>query len=471
MTTIFRSLQFCIRVTCMKNLFLKISILTVLIAGPLALVFAQTDYSDAERELEKASDKLFIQAERRYENGKYWEAARDLIVLLDFYPRYTRIDEATYILADCLYEIGLNDGANKLYRHLVKKHVRSPHLPNALLGLQRVEYDQHDYTKSLEFFKVLDRTNPPGQIHDASRYIAGLCYQRLHEYSQAVNILSAVSENSPFYPHALYTLAISHLRLKNVRQAIEAFRRIKKLSITSPERKRVLDETHLTLGYIYYELGYYKQALNEFNDVSSDHSRHLDALLAAGWACVKLDQFKQATLPLTELVANNPNDELAEEGLFLLGRCYLKMGLYAEAQSVYENLISIFPRREVIPNMVNEINLTLEAESIKMERIKLDLLMLETKLLDMLEISSEQPMPEHIQEEQERIAEARIGLLKRIREERQTFEKMSYLIDSMKHRTEVKQDRRDWRAYAEYGRTRARFLKEIQNKENKSQVQ
>jgi tetratricopeptide (TPR) repeat protein len=455
----------------MKNLFLKISFLVLIFTGTSAPVFAQTDYSDAERDLEKASDKLYVQADRRFKDGKYWEAARDLIVLLDFYPRYSRIDEATYILADCLYEIGLNDGANKLYRHLVKNYVRSPYLPNALLGLQRVKYDQHDYVKSLEFFKVVDRTNPPEHIHDASRYIAGLCYQRLHEYSQAVTVLSAVSDNSPFYPYALYTLAINHLRLKNVRQAIESFRRIRKLSITNTARKRVLDETHLTLGYIYYELGYYQQALNEFNDVSPDHSSHQDALLAAGWASIKLERFKQATLPLTELVANDPTDELAEEGLFLLGRCYLKMGLYSEALSVYENLINIFPRREVIPNMVNEINLTLEAESIKMERIKLDLLMLETKLLDMLEISSEQPMPEHIQQEQDRIAEARIGLLKRIREERETFEKMSYLIDKMKRRTEVKQDRRDWRAYAEYGRTRAKFLKEIQDKDNKAQVQ
>lgn len=414
-----------------------------------------------QKDLEKASDRLFWEAKRYYDQGLYWESARDLIVLLDFHSNYSKIDQVVIFLADCLYEIGLDEGATRLYKHLIQKYIRSPYLPNALLGLQKIEYKRNDFGRSIEFYKAIVRGNPTEETLDASRYYAGLAFYKLKDYPRAIKILSNIDEKSPYYDYGLYSVGLSLLRLKRVRQAIDTFRNVCKLPIISEDRRSVVDEAHLTLGYIYYELGYYKQALGQFRSVSSNHSSYDKALLAAGWAANQMGEYEEAIAPLTTLVSKFPENANMEEGLFLLGRCYLKIGRYDEALVVYDNLIKIFPEQDVIPAIIREVNASLALESEKIDKIKMDLLVLETKLLDTIQLDNDKNVPLSIKKERERIAETREGLLKRIREERETFDNISSQIQNIRYAMNLKENRRDWRAFAEYGKARALFLKRM----------
>jgi tetratricopeptide (TPR) repeat protein len=430
---------------------------------------SRSSQQDFREDLEKASEKLYIEAQRLYNRGDYWEGARDLIILLDFNPEYSKIDQAIIILGDCLYEIGLKNGARKLYRHMVKRYIRSPYLPQALVGLQRIEYDDNNYKKCLEFFQVIKRGHPPDAIFNMALYYAGLCHYRMEQYDQAIAILAQIESRSAYYPHGLYMLGLSHLKLKQVRDALEAFHQIKKLSITNAATRDVVDETYLTTGYIYYELGYYRQALNDFRAVSSSHKNYSKALLAAGWASSKLGAYREAIPPLTELVSIAPQSELAEEGLFLLGRSYLKLDRYGEAERVYEQLIDIFPPRDRIPSLVDRVNMTLKREHANIENIKLKLLMLETKLLDSLPLQDDETWPLHLREERNRIRDIRTGLLRRIQEERKTFDRLTRQMDELEQRSEVREDRRNWRAYAEYGKARASFLRRMEERNQNQQ--
>jgi len=414
-----------------------------------------------KHDLEKASEKLFTEAISYFDQGEYWESARDLIILLDFNPNYSKIDKVVITLGDCLYEIGLYEAAVKLYRHLVQKYIRSPYLPNALLGLQKIEYDRKDYSRSIEIFKALKRGTPTQETLNASLYYAGLSYYKMRDYPSSIKVLSLINEKSQYYDYGLYNIGLSLLRLKRVRQAIKTFRNVCKLPIISDDRRMVVDESHLTLGYIYYELGYYKQALKEFRAVSSSHPHYDKALLAAGWAANQLGQYDDAITPLTVLVTKFPQNANVEEGLFLLGRCYLKLGLYDQALTVYENLINIFPEQDVIPALVKEVNESLLLETDRIEKIKMDLLVLETKLLDTITLEKENDLPPALKQERERIIEAREGLLKRIRDEREMFDSITNQMNQLKYAIDLKENRRDWRAFAEYGKARAEFLKRV----------
>ncbi|GEM_PF-396724 len=448
--------------TFFSSLLLAFFLLFLAILPASAQFQGQQAGKAAYSDLEKASEKLFVQAKSLYEQTKYWEAARDLIILLDFHPTYSKIDQALLVLGDCLYEIGLTEGASKIYRHMVRKYVRSPFLPNVLLGLQRIEYDRGDYVKCLEYYTVISRGNPRREILDGSRYYAGLSYHKLKDYVQACKVLAEISDNSSYYPYGLYTIGLSNLRLKQVRDALRAFALLKALPITNDVIRGAVDETHLTMGYIYYELKYYRIALKEFNAVSKDHKGYANALLAAGWASAKLGDWTTAVRVLTELAAVSPDSDLAEEGFFLLGRSYLKLDKYEEARNVYDQLIAIFPERDVVPSIVEQVELTLIDEAANIEKIKLDLLMLESKLLDSINLPSEEALPVSVQEEKVRLQETREGLLNRIRDERQTFTDLSELLAALQERTFTRQDRRDWRVYAEYGRARASFLMQMQ---------
>ena len=416
----------------------------------------------ATEELEKASDKLFYEAQRLFDQGDYWGCARDLIIQMDFNPNYFRIDEVVFTLGDCLYELGLEDGASRLYKHLVNKYIRSPFLPRALLGLQRLEYDNDSFSRCLEFYNAISRGNPSEDILDASEYYAGLSYYELKDYPTAIQILTRISDKSPYYDYGMYAVGQSMLRMKSVRKAISTFRDICHLPVMSDDRRSVINEAHLTLGCLYYELKYYKQALSEFRAVTSNHDHYSDALLAAGWAATRLEDYTEAIAPLTTLISRFPENESSEEAFFLLGRCYLKLALFDQALRVYEHLIAVSPDRDVIPAIIREVNQSLAVENAKIEKIRMDLLVLETKLLDLLPINSESSLPAAVRQEKERLTEVRGALLKRIQEERQTFDALSSQMSELRNMATLKEDRRDWKAYAEYGKSRALFLKQMQ---------
>jgi tetratricopeptide (TPR) repeat protein len=441
-----------------------INITTLLLCLFWISSFSQRFDRESEHRLEKTSDQLFYEAKNLYNKAKYWECARDLVILLDFYSGYSKLDQVIYILGDCLYEIDLKKAASKIYKHLVKKYINSPHLANALLGLQRIEYDTNNYLKCIEFYKVIRRAHASSEILDIARYYAGLSYSKMNNYENAIELLNQMSEYGLYYDYGLYALATCYMRRRQVRQALDTFHKITSLNITTQSRRKVVDETYLTLGYIYYELGYFREALEQFNQVSTNHEEYSKALIAAGWSLVKLQRYKDALEPLTGILAFAPNSEMAEESMFLLGRCYIKLERYDEALKVYDRLMEIFPRRENIPKLVNQVSETLENESSNLEKMKLDLLMLETKLIDVLSLGKLHDIPGYLKEEQQRLLDIRHGLLRRIKEERKTIDDLSYLMENLRHRTRIKQDRRDWRAYAEYGRARAAFLKQLKDK-------
>ncbi|NIA31943.1 MAG: tetratricopeptide repeat protein [Actinobacteria bacterium] len=410
-------------------------------------------------DLEGVSEKLFYEAQNYYYNGQYWEGARDLIILLDFYPSYSKIDQVVFLLGDCLYEINILDGATRIYKYLVKKYIRSPLLPRALLGLQRIQFDTGNYNRCIEFYNAIKRGNPPQDILNVARYYAGLAFYHLKDYPGSIKILSQIDESSPYYDYGLYSMGLSLLRLKKVRRAINTFRTVCRLPVVNDERRNILDETHLTLGYIYFELGYYKYALRQFQDVSPNHNRYNDALIAEGWAAINLGKYEEAVTPLTKLLTQYPDDENNEEAFFLLGRCYLKLARYDDALKVYEHLIEIFPERQVVPTLVKEIDMSLAEENVKIEKIKMNLLMLESRLLDAMPLQFRAEAPAYLKQEGNKINDTRIALLKRIHEEREIFNSMSSQMKELRDLAVRKENRRDWRAYAEYGKSRALFMK------------
>ena len=400
----------------------------------------------------------FLKQKKHFDQENYWESARDLIILMDFHPNFSQADKVVFNLGECLFEIGLYEGSSKLYKYLVKKFISSPLLPQALLGLQRIEYVSGDFPRCIEFYKAIFRSSPEKAILDVSRYYAGLSYSKIKNHPEAIKILSQIDASCPYYDHALYSIGLSYLRMRKVRQSIKTFRKVTHLTVTSDARRAVIDEAYLTLGYIYYELGYYKNALHQFRAVSDDHGKYTDALLAAGWAAAKLESYEEAIMPLTTLISEYPENSNNEEAFFLLGRCYLKLEKYEEALTVYEHLIDVFPERDVIPQLSKQVHLSLAQESIKIEKIKMDLLVLETRLLDTLPLDMEKNLPDYIQHEKLKISDTRGGMLERIKEERHVFDLLSSQINNLKSSILLKENRRDWRAFAEYGKSRALFL-------------
>ncbi len=416
-----------------------------------------------DTELEKSSERLFLEAETYFTAKNYWAAARDLVIVLDFNPDFARTDRVVFMLGECLYEIGLPLGATRLYQHLITRHLRSPLLPEAMLGLQRIEYDRQDYTRCIDHHQAIFRSRPSSPVANAANYFAGLAYYHLRDFPKTIELLSRISLTSSYYPHGQYTLALAQMRMRQVPRAIMTLRTICTMAVENDEMRALIDETHLTLGYLYYELQYYDRAHKEFLQVSAIHENQDAALLAMGWSLLQQGELTAAIAPLTELVQRFPTRKYAEEGLFLLGRCYMSLKQYDDAIRIYDHLIRLFPSSETMPAIKEEAQGVLLDESIAVEHIKTDLLVMESNLLDALPLQGDEHfLPHYYGNERNRIIESRQGILRRIQEERMkidaAFEEIQYLRELLVR----KQSRQDWRAYAEYSKSRALFMQSMQ---------
>ncbi len=441
---------------------ISLLLLFVVVAGSC---FAQQQVMD--RDLQKMAEKIFADAKAYLKQEAYYDATREFIILLDYYQDFQRMDEVVLLLGDCLYEMDLYNAATEMYTYLIKNYFSSPLLSKALLGLEKAKFKEGNYQESLNFYEAILQAPRPVDVDDEARYYAGQSYYHIKDYPNTLEAMLNLDPRSEYYDYGLYTVGLSLLRMKSIKRAVAVFRKLVTMPIISEERRAVVDEGRLTLGFLYYELGYYREAINYFIKISESHRRYPDALLAQGWSFIKYRNFTEAIAPLVELVDKFPDDYKAEEALLLLGRCYLELDLYNEAIAVYEKIILLFPEENVLPDLVNTVNQSLDLEDESIERLREDLLVLESKLIESLPYDDSSALPDYLQEEKEELNNSRETLLETIKRERVNFLQMQANIQELKELLAIKLERKSWRAYAEYGKSRALFLKGTTQKGDK----
>ena len=412
---------------------------------------------DKNREDDKIAQALFRRALDSYRNGDYWKSSREMVALLDRYPHFSQADETYFTLGNCLNELGMLEGAAKMYEHVLRKHIYSHYVPHALLGLQRVSYEKGDLSRSLTYYSAAMRGNPERDIIDIVNYYAGITYYKLGDYPKSIDVLSKISNKSPYYDYVLYNLAKSLLRMQRVNQAVEVFNKIFDLPIINDDRRRVVNEAHLTLGYLYYELGYSEQSIEQFRQVTPESEKHPAALLASGWAATQLKSWDRAIAPLTQLYGKYETNEATQEGLFLLGRCYLKLNKFDEAITIYDHLINVFQDSSDVITTVQQVNADVARERREIADRQAQLMDLETKIIiDMNLIGTGD----------KRFSQEQTGLMQDIQKEREELQTRLTQLDRLAAATAIKEERRNWRAYAEYGKIRASFLKRRQQRQS-----
>lgn len=191
----------------------------ILIGLPSGFVFSQsslklTPDSQAAEEIEKAARDLHKQAQDNYENEKLWQAAVDLILIIDFYPNYSRLDDVVYLLATSLYDLEMYDGADRMYRYLLRSVTKTRLVAEAILGLQKVAYQKGDYPQSLKFYKAIESHYSDHQGIYESRYYAEQTYFHQENYNLVQNLVPHVTKKSEFHPFAVYTSGLAHLKKK-----------------------------------------------------------------------------------------------------------------------------------------------------------------------------------------------------------------------------------------------------------------
>ncbi|MDZ7373932.1 MAG: tetratricopeptide repeat protein [candidate division KSB1 bacterium] len=413
---------------------------------------------DLVHELELIANDLLNSAVTAYGKGDYWKCARDLIVLVEFHPQYSQLDAAEVLLGNALFELGLYDAAKGTFQHVLERFPEKPSVSAALFGLERVAYKAGQYAEALGRFEQLKRRATAGsRVLEGGRYFAGLSLLEMEDYENALAVLSEVSPRSSYYGYALYTAAIACLRKHDVQQALQIFERLSVLPITGEESRAVVGEGRLTAGYVYYELGYYRRAMQKFWSVYPDHAKRQDALLAYAWAAYKAGIFREAVRGCTELITEFPETRYLEEALFLLGRSLMEDKRYDEAIRVFDRLIDLCG--ESPARVREEDRETLARLQKTLENLRLRLLVLESRLLQVLPgVNSSNATPQ-LRDRLEQIRERRTRMLQELEQERSEIEAVDRQVATLQRELEHIEGAPNWKAYAEYARARSLFLK------------
>jgi TolA-binding protein len=167
-----------------------------------------------DHDMDKAVARLYRSALKYYDEKAHWKAARELIILLDYYPAFSQADGVLCHLGESMYQMTMYKSAAKMFRFLITKYPHSKYLPQALFGLQRIYYQTEDYSESLKIFSGIAARFPDDDVIDGARYHAGMAYYHQRDYDNTITALNKVRARSEYFDHSLYTVGLAYLKKK-----------------------------------------------------------------------------------------------------------------------------------------------------------------------------------------------------------------------------------------------------------------
>ncbi len=433
-------------------------------------VFGQVQNSDVSQLNEReergrlvAANKILSRSEGLFKKGEYWSCAQELIIILDFFPQFDKMDKVVNLLGQCLFQEELTEASIRMFNYLLKNYKTSDYVGEALLGLERGFYQQHNYKQALRvFYVILKNSQYYATVFDEACYLAGKCHYELKNYDIAISTLKKINNKSEFYDSALYATALSYLKISDVATAVDDFRKIISLPIINGERLNIVDNARLTLGLIYFELNAFDASIHQLSKISPNHEHYQDALLGLGWAYLKKEDYENVIKILNKLVKEFPNTANAEESYFLLGQAYLALGNYDESLRAYRTIVDFYPERQNMPGLLNKVHASLQEQQNRIEELKEKILIEESKLLDAMPmISPNKEIPEYLIDKKNELSEVREKMIAHLLNERDHLLILKQNTKDMAELLERQERRKDWRAYAEYGISRSLFLKEM----------
>jgi TolA-binding protein len=167
-----------------------------------------------DRDMDRAAARLYRYALKYYDEEAYWKSARELIILLDYYPAFSQADGVLCYLGESMYEMTMYTSAAKMFRYLLTKYPQSEYAGQALYGMQRIYYQTSDYAESMKSFSAISTRFPEADIIDGACYHAGMAQYHQRDYDNAIATLSKVRTRSEYFDHSLYTIGLAYLKKK-----------------------------------------------------------------------------------------------------------------------------------------------------------------------------------------------------------------------------------------------------------------
>ncbi|MCJ8275519.1 MAG: tetratricopeptide repeat protein, partial [Bdellovibrionales bacterium] len=198
------------------------------------------------------------------------------------FPKDRKVPQALYFLGYNNFEIGNLKKGEKYYIQLTRRYPKSVYVSESHFALGEYYFEKEQWKKALpEYMKVVKRRR--SRLFTFALYKASWCYYRMGSYKTALNTLVKVIKVS---------------RGGDSGESVEGTRAIDKL--------RLAKEATGDYVSFYEQTGRYKQAYDDFMDISRSEKRSISMIEQLAYRYSYAGNLKASNYLFKQLIALNP---------------------------------------------------------------------------------------------------------------------------------------------------------------------
>jgi tetratricopeptide (TPR) repeat protein len=259
---------------------------------------------------------------RLYESEHYDQAAIEFQRIVDGETRDqpANVQQAQFALAKCMYHLGFYQTALAIFDEITQLGTGHLYFDQTLEWLAQLASQLPEPANIIERVgrfgvEQLERFNTAEsrELYDQLVFLMGRHQYNQGEFDAAVSLFQRVSQTSRFYVEARFFEGITHVRRRQARPAIAAFRAINQAiedgDIEVQDEDRMRNLAWLSLARVYYTAANRRdeatgdvvvdgtllgQAVEAWTRVDQGSEYWLDALFESSWAFFLADEYSRA---------------------------------------------------------------------------------------------------------------------------------------------------------------------------------
>jgi TolA-binding protein len=222
-------------------------------------------------------------------------------------------------------------------------------LERSLAGLIEALYQQRKNTEVIRVSNDLIKLVPQGKYTLRAKLLSALANYELKNYQAAATILEELikEKNSPYLEHAYFLLAECQHQLNDLNKAEKNY-----TTVAKELKGKLTDNALFRLGFIKFQQKKYQSAINDFSDLRAIYAKSEFAPQAGiylGRCFLELKNYPNAQSIFGSL-SNDP--AVNAEAALWLARTFARQKKHAEAAEVLKPAVARFTRNPLLPNIL-----------------------------------------------------------------------------------------------------------------------
>lgn len=219
---------------------------------------------------------------------------------------------------------------------------------NALYDVGLILFEDKKTVEANDFFERVTKEYPQSDVLADAFRMSGECLITEGNFESAKfafeNALKQPAISFAVKVAAGYQAAWCAYKAKNYKEAVAKFTEFAKLYPSHPKSA----EAMYWLAESEYNGGNYRAALKQYQAIAEvpNHERREEGLYGVAWSHFRMNEFSKAVEGFERLITAYPNGKFSFDARLRLGDCYFSLKDYKRATGVYRAVMRLFPQND-----------------------------------------------------------------------------------------------------------------------------